>query len=207
MKELIEGIYYLKKGAMLNLVAIGLMFISLLYMGLTVGFVNPEDPNAFLLALSAMGSLIFAIVVSVILSIIGFIIYFKATGHLKNYNRELGIGRTGMVLQIVGIALIFLPLLFLTLAIATKSEGLVAVAVGFILLAFAGVVMIIVGAVFFGIMLLRLGDVDSGFKTAGIIYLVGMVLSFVLGVIGQILGIISTYLIYSSSKRFLEAKV
>lgn len=208
--ELIEGLKDLKTGAMVSLISIVLVLVSLVLIFGSVGMINPENPQAFLVAMGALGSFAILILIAVILGIIGFVMYFMATGHLKRYDPKLGIGWWGMVLQLVGLILMFVPILLLVGVVVSNPHangaiaGAVLASLGLLII---GGLMIIVGAILFGIMLMRLGEdpnVESGFKTAGIIYLVGIVLSFIAGAIGEILGIVTTILIYINAKNSLE---
>ncbi len=205
MNELVAGLKNLKTGAMVSLISIILALVSVVLVISSVGMVNPGNPKAFLLAMSAMGSFVVILIAAVVLGIVGFVLYFMATGHLSRYDPRLGIGRWGMTLQIVGLILVFVPVILIVGAIA--SHAILSAILASIGLMVLGGLLIIVGAILFGIMLIRLGEdpnVDSGFKMAGIIYLVGIILSFVAGAIGEILGIVTTILIYISAKNSLE---
>ena len=213
--ELIEGLKKLKTGAKVNLISIVLVLISLVIIfgsiG-SIGMVNPENPQAFLVVMSTIGSFMALIVIAVILGIIGFVMYFMATGNLRRYDSKLSIGRWGMLLQVIGLILMFVPVVvmaFIALATGSRADGtfLVGALLSLFGLLFVGAILIIVGAVLFGIMLMRLGEdpnVESGFKTAGIIYLIGIILSFVAGGVGEILGIVTTILIYINAKNSLK---
>ncbi|MDK2373289.1 MAG: hypothetical protein QI197_07940 [Candidatus Korarchaeota archaeon] len=57
---------------------------------------------------------------------------------------------------------------------------------------------------------MRLAEVkglDPGFKWAGILYIAGVILGLIpnLGIVGTILGVVATILIYTYSKNSLEA--
>ncbi len=206
--ELVEGLKKLKTGAMVNLISVVLILISVVLIFSSVDMANPENLQAFLIAVSAMGSFIALMVVAVILGIVGFVMYFIATGHLKRYDSKLGIGRWGMLLQVIGLILIFIPLLLLIAIASSRPDATVggAIFASFGLL-FVGGLLIIVGAILFGIMLMRLGEdpnVESGFKTAGVIYLIRIILSFIARAIEEILGIVTTILIYVNAKNSLK---
>jgi len=204
MDELIKGLRGLKNGALVNLISIALVLVAVLsVMGTVSGL---RDPKMAMLALMALGSFLVLLLAAIALGIVGFILYFEATGHLKRYNPSLGIGRTGMSLQVLGIVLLFLSV-FIIAGVALAHKPYAAV-LAFPILALLSAVLLIVGAVLFGIMLMRLGDVpgvSSGFRTAGIIYLVGLVLSFLFEPVGSILGIVATVLIYKSAKDSLSS--
>ncbi len=206
-QELVEGMNKLKTGALINLLSVVLMLIGIITAVATFGFMPIENPRNLIGMLAIAGLFIILVIIALVLGIVGFIMYFKATGHLKRYDEKYGIGRTGMVLQIIGLLLIFIPILAI-LAIISQMRpyevpGLLAISLVFIFI-LIGAIMIIVGAILFGIMLIRLEDVESDFKVAGIVYFVGMILSFILGAIGSIIGIVSTILIYMSANKALK---
>ena len=63
-----------------------------------------------------------------------------------------------------------------------------------------------IGMILFDVMLIRLGEVDSTFKTAGIILLIGVILSLITetAVIGTLLLLVGYYLVYSAAGRAAE---
>ena len=70
--------------------------------------------------------------------------------------------------------------------------------------------MIIVGGIFFGIMLLRLPEepnVNQGFKITGILYIIGLVLLIlpIASIVGLILLIVSLILIYVFSGSSIKS--
>ncbi len=206
--ELVEGLKDLKKGALLNLLGVLFVFLGMGAVIATVGFapMKEVEPEKFVGMMAILGVFALLFLVAVILSLISFVMYFMATGHLKNYDEKYGIGRLGLILEIIGVLLILIPLLF---ALATAGRGMhegamfgaFMAVIGFV---FLGAIALIVGAVLFGVMLMRLGDVESDFKVAGVLYFVGMILSFFTGIIGAILGIATTILIYVSANSALK---
>jgi len=200
--ELAEGLRNLRAGAMFNLISVILVLIAIILIFAAVG--SFPNPNTLISLIAIVGTYILLLIVASIVGLVGFILYFKATGNLKKYNPDYGIGRTGMILQIVGLIIMIASLGFFVASL-TRSLGSVERAVlsmfGFIIV---GAVIIVVGVVLFSVMLIRLGEIESGFKTAGILYLIGIVLSLIVGGVGSILGIVSTILIYTSAGRALE---
>ncbi len=203
MDELIKGLRGLKNGALVNLVSIGLSVIGLAIAMKTVHAFR--DPKMALMAFMALGSVVILLLISTALGIVSFIFYFNATGHLKRYKADLGIGRTGMILLLAGIILLFIGM-FIIIGVASYQPFTALLTLPILMIVSA--ILLIIGAVFFGIMLMRLGEtheVSSGFKTAGILYIIGLILSFFLGVVGGIVGVISTVLIYKSAKESLSS--
>ncbi len=204
MDKLIKGLRGLKNGALTNLMSIGLSIIGLAIVMKTVHVFR--DPKMALMAFMALGSIVILFLVSAALGIVSFVLYFNATGHLKRYRADLGIGRTGMILLLAGIILMFVDM-FIVAGIARYQPFTDHLKL--LILVIVSMILLIIGAVFFGIMLMRLGEipeVSSSFKTAGILYILGFILSIIfLGVIGGIIGVISTVLIYKSAKESLSA--
>ena len=80
-------------------------------------------------------------------------------------------------------------------------------AAGMILFMGIGGLIAIIGAILFGIMLLRLSKVegvDQGFNTAGILYLISVVASVVFAALGSILMFVTLILIYMAADRSLK---
>jgi len=67
-----------------------------------------------------------------------------------------------------------------------------------------GIILIVVGAILFGVMLMRMGEIESGFKTAGILYLLSIILNFVVNGVGNIFAIVSLILIYTTSTSVID---
>lgn len=67
-----------------------------------------------------------------------------------------------------------------------------------------GGILVLIGAILFGIMLIRMDEVESGFKIAGILLIAGIILDFISGGIGLIIMIVSMVLVYTSSKSALK---
>ncbi len=72
-----------------------------------------------------------------------------------------------------------------------------------------GGILIFVGAILFGIMLIRLGDLENvsdKIHTAGILYIIGMVLLMIpyVNIIGSILTLISVVMVYLGAKETLS---
>lgn len=208
MSELVNGLRDLRVGAMLNLISVILVLASVIFLFATIGgFPNLKDPSAFIGLMAIAGTYVTILIVAAIIGLVGFVFYFKATGHLKRYDPDYGIGRIGMVLQIVGLILMLASfgLIFLAVSLARAlPQAALGATLSMLGLIIVGAIVIIVGSILFSVMLIRLGKVDSGFKIAGILYLIGIILNFIVSGIGTILGIVSTILIYTSSGRSLE---
>jgi len=174
-----------------------------------------ENQKIFLI----LGSILIPILIAFILGVIGFVLWFQATGKLKRVSESLGIRRTGMVLQILGIVLLILPMIVAIPLFAVNNPAYYYHEPESFMPAFAGMIigimafmalgglLIIIGAVLFGVMLLRLSKVegvDQGFNTAGILYLISLVASIIFAVVGSILMFVTFILIYASADRSLR---
>ena len=216
-EELVEGLKKLKLGALLNLVAIvvllagmGIVFASLMPGG-QMGQMDPKNMEYMIYA--ASGLIIAAIIICItafIIGIIAYVMWFIATGHLKRHNSALGIGRTGMIFQIVAVVLLIIGFLIIIPAALTENPAAIAGAFaglfGSIIIAF---LLSLVGAILFGIMVMKLAEepnVESGFKVTGILYIVAIVLMLIpfTGAVGCILSLVSVILIYIFAGRSLE---
>ena len=215
-EELVEGLKKLKLGALLYLVAIvvllagmGIVFASLMLGG---QMMPPMDPGSIALMISVVGAAILIIVAVIIaIAITAYVMWFIATGHLKRHNSALGIGRTGMIFQIVAVVLIIGFLIIIAaLPLPTKNPAAIAGAVagifGGIIIAF---LLSLVGEILFGIMVMKLAEepnVESGFKVTGILYIVAIVLTLIpfIRAVGSILSLVSVILIYIFAGRSLE---
>ena len=152
-----------------------------------------------------------------ILLLIGFIYWFTAAVDLENYNSGLGIGKTGVILIIIGIILAIvgvLSLIGMGAAYLGMAEhpypGMGAMAFGGLIF-FLGIggLLVLIGWILFSIMLIRLGDleeVSDTIHTAGILYLIGIVLSLIpfLNVIGSILILVAVVMIYTGAGSTLD---
>ncbi len=224
--SLVRGLSDLKTGALFSLIAYALSFLVLLIVLAMVPHImipgmGPRTiPTTGLAALLGMLSLIVVMgIVILVLAVLAFYKFYKATGYLKEYDApRLGIGRTGILISLAGLGVIFIGLLVLVASMASIGASTGYQALGGLLgplfammgLVIIAAVLIIIGSILFGIMVMRLGEVDGldpGFKWAGILYIAGVILELIpnLGIVGTILGLVSTILIYTYSKNSLEA--
>ena len=212
--ELIAGLRRLRTGALISLIAVILIIVSLGIIFFSVGFFMP-GPGASPYPPMAMitGTVMFSLVVigaAAVLGLIAYILWFMAAGHLKRYNMKWGIGRLGMTLQIIALAIIALALIIiLPTAIIGGFKVFLGVFAGFVGIMFVGGILSIVGAILFAIMLIRLPEepkIDSGFKVAGILYLLGLIISLIptINIVGLILSIVAVIMIYISSGNSLK---
>ena len=186
--------------------------------GLTTPPAATESGNIFVV----LGAIVGLMLISGVLGIISFVLWFMATGNLKRYSERLGIGRTGMILQLIAIIIIIVGMIGFIAFIAVSAKqllprepsfgafpGMMAGILGILGIAIIGAILAVIGGIMFGLMLMRMPEegLDNGFKTAGIIYLVGMVVSLIpfVSLISFILSLISVILIYRSAKRNLES--
>ncbi len=197
--DIAEGLRRLKTGALLIFLSQALLTISSIIV--IVGLV-------FRKAVTVPFAI--TILLSTILGLVGLIQFFIATVHLKRANPNYVIGSVGLAIQLVGVVpmIIFkLPTILALINTVTNVNRAIGIVIYLIFSAkmifIVGEILIIIGAILFGMMLIRMDELDSGFKTAGTIYLIGAVLNFVFGFIGNILTMISSIIIYRTSSRVL----
>ena len=107
-----------------------------------------------------------------------------------------------MIFQIIGLVLMLIAPLTILGAVAGQSPMAVIEAMfSMIGILAIGGILIVVGAILFVIMLIKMNEIESDLKIAGILLIVGIILDFIAGGIGLILLMI---LIYTSSKRALK---
>ncbi len=197
--DIAEGLRRLKTGALLTFLSQALLTISsIIVIGGLVFRKAVTVPFAI------------TILLSTILGLVGLIQFFIATVHLKRANPNYVIGSVGLAIQLVGVVpmIIFkLPTILAMINTVTNVNRAIGIVIYLIFSAkmifIVGEILIIIGAMLFGMMLIRMDEIDSGFKTAGTIYLIGAVLNFVFGFIGNILTMISSIIIYRTSSRVL----
>ena len=214
VSELIEGFRKLRFGALISIISVIVAFASLAILFFTVGFALPTiypAPMSHMFSGVAITTMTVILVASA-LSLIAFILWFMATGNFKRYNPDrFGIGRLGLLLQIIGIILIFAgSLAFVGVAFAQGPNiTLFGVFFGFIAIVMLAAILVLVGAILFAIMLMRLPEdqnVESDFKTAGILYLIGIILSIIpyISMVGSILTLVAVILIFTYSGSTLK---
>jgi len=115
-----------------------------------------------------------------------------ATGRLKGFNARFGVGRTGMILQLLAVIVLIAALAFTASALASLATApppvgpalpdLVIAVYTFLIVLVVAFILALAGSIMFGVMLRRLPEaegVDPGFKTAGLLYIIGTVLTVV----------------------------
>ncbi|MDK2384794.1 MAG: DUF973 family protein [Candidatus Korarchaeota archaeon] len=226
-ESLVDGLSNLKTGALFSLIAYALSFVVMLIaMSMMPGLMTPgmAGPRVFpVRSMTALLGVLTLIVVAgiavLVLAILAFYKFYKAAGHLKEYDpSKLGIGRTGILISLAGLGVIIIGVLILIASLAGAGASVGPQALGGVLraifalvgLIIIAAVLVIIGSILFGIMIMRLAEVeglDPGFKLAGILYIAGVILGLIpnLGVVGTILGVVATILIYTYSKNGLEA--
>ncbi|MCW7078130.1 MAG: DUF973 family protein [Canidatus Methanoxibalbensis ujae] len=212
-EELVEGLKKLKLGALLYLVAIvvllagmGIVFASLMLM--PGGQTMPMDPGSIALMISFVGAILIIVAVIIAIVITAYVMWFIATGHLKRHNSALGIGRTGMIFQIVAVVLLIIEEI-ISAALTQNPAAIVGAVLGFFDSISIAFLLYLVGEILFGIMVMKLAEepnVESGFKVTGILYIVAIVLTLIpfIGAVGCILSLVSVILIYIFAGRSLE---
>ncbi|RLI14827.1 MAG: hypothetical protein DRO43_03030 [Candidatus Hecatellales archaeon] len=214
VSELVEGFRKLRLGALISIISVIIAFASLAVLFLTAGFAFPTvyPGQMYHMFAGTIITMMTVILVALALSIIAFIQWFMATGNLKRYNPDkFGIGRLGMLLQLIGVILIFIgSLSFVGVAFARGSNiAFFGALFGFMAIIILTAILALVGAILFAIMLMRLPEdpnVESGFKIAGILYLIGVILSIIpnIGIVGAILILVAAILIFTYSGSTLK---
>ncbi len=211
---LVKGVEGLAEGAKLNLLAALLAVVGSIAVaaGAYVALQGSSGVgHAARHAASNPGSIGVMIIVSILivmlasfaLAFMGWLKLHEGAGALAAYKPDYAIGATGVKLVLAGVAI----------GILSVIAGLALLAGGGWAIALLGVsiatLVMLIGFVLFGVMLFRLEEVDPGYKTAGLLLILGIVLSLVrpLAFIGAILQLAGFYLIYSTSKRVLERGV
>lgn len=217
------GLSDLRMGALLGLIAyvtLILVFLVFLVSFLFPMITQPVEPlSAITSILSSLLLLGVGLLIGLILAITSFYKFFKATGHLKRFDApRLGIGRVGVLLQLAALAIMVISTMevivmtpYGTVPKYEYSAPLIAFAVLFV----AASIVSLMGSLLFGIMLMRLADVEGlsgGFKVAGVLYIATAImggLGFILGavVIGAaifILGMLAMVVIYTSAGESLR---
>lgn len=230
--SLARGLLDLKSGALLSLVGYALLFIMLvaalaLVSPLVTFAMKGFSPPNLSIYMGFLSLLIIAFLAELVIAILAFYKFYKASSHFKEYNpSKLGIGKTGILLELSGVAILIIGvvMLFASLSLMgiageispgphVPSSRLIALVSPLLLVLgplLIGLALIVVGGILFGIMIVRLAEVDGldkEFMWAGILYIVGIILSLIpnIGIVGSLLGLVSTILMYSSSKKSLEA--
>jgi hypothetical protein len=163
------------------------------------------DPNSIPTEMMSRFAGLFLLIATI--SLISFIMFFQATGYLKKYDSRYSIGRLGMVLQIVGMGLVFVALSLILASISLSATASIAImgtiflSVGLIVIA---VILMFAGAILFGIMTARLKRIDSNFEIAGIVYIIGVLVNIIFSGMGIVLHTISMILIYYSANKVLK---
>ena len=219
VSSLISGLRKLKTGALLQIISVILCIIAVIYLFMIMGFfilsMSPRIMTGALLS-SLLGVGILGVIIAILL-LVGFIYWFTATGDLENYNSRLGIGKTGVILIIIGIILVIIGGFSLIASRATypgmemhsyPGMGFMALG-GFMFFLGIGGLLILIGWILFSIMLIRLGDleeVSDSIHTAGILYLIGIILSLIpyLNIVGSILILIAVIMIYTGASSTLD---
>jgi len=223
LDSLVEGLKDLRTGALLEILSVVMLivaFIPLFTMFPTPDVMGRETmPPLGLMITQAL--LILALVfIAVALSIVSFYKFYKAASHFKDYDpSRLGIGKTGVTLTIIAIVILIVSLLVMMGAISSMAPSsglrmaenlLLGTFTSMIFVMLIAAILALVGSILFGIMIMRLGEVEGlepGFRTAGIIYIVSIVISLIpfIAVVGFVLSLVSLILIYSYSGSSLKA--
>ncbi len=210
--DLIRGLERLRLGALLGLISAILLFCTMI-LAISSLFTAPQAFAAWLASLIGLGLLI------IVLDIVSFILWALAARSLSRYNQRYKIGWIGILLQIISIVVLVVVLTAFFGVIMTISQSASeSASLGFampILFSMIGLLIVpavlsIIGSILFGVMLMRLPEepnVDSMFKTAGIIWIVAVVLMLIpyVSLVGTILMLVAEILIFIASKNSLKA--
>ncbi|AEM38651.1 hypothetical protein Pyrfu_0782 [Pyrolobus fumarii 1A] len=201
-----EGLAALRRGALYNIISFVLIVAGGVFMiasslaamgGIAVPAEAPMGPEH---ATRIIGRVLLAtipyfaaIALGLVLAILAWIVWRRAATHLSLYDPSYGIGATGALLVLIGYVII---LLSIVVAIALVSSGVVGLALAAFGGMFLGALISFIGGVMFAIMLLRLDKIEGGLKIAGILLLVGMVLSIFNMSVGAALLLVTSILVY-----------
>ncbi len=220
ISDLIEGFKRFRTGILLQI--IGSVFG-------TIGAI-------FALTIILMPIAIPVYVICGVISLIAFIFIFIATGWFKSYDpARLGIGRKGIILELLGLGIMIVGAIILlaTIGLAVLFSVDAGEDIGSLLAggALAGIILSIicylicavlalVGAIMYFIFLFRLAEVpraDPMIKTGVILTIVGIVVAIVfaivgavltmpvIGTVGSVVGFIAWILIYIGAGNTLKA--
>jgi len=173
-ERLRRGLSNLRMGALLSLIAYATMPILLLTILL------------FLVILLTV-----ALAAAVITYLMALCFFLRSIGHLRSFDAKLGMGRTGVMLQLAGFIVMVIGLLVLAstpipsgphpvpgggMTMEEEISRTFARLKGVVL---TGVIISLAGGLLFGRMLMGLGRVEGldGFRTAAILYAVAFMLS------------------------------
>ncbi len=215
IEALREGLEGLRSGALYNLVGAILSIVSVLLMAAVAAAVlqsmvagagphaRPEHAATAIFVAAVPGFAM--LLVAVVVLVLGWLRFKSGAESLTAYNPDYGIGATGAKLFLGGLGIIFVGGLVAIVGALASSTGLL---IGGLLIVAIGLLLQLVGMILFFVMLLRMDAIDSGFKTAGILLLIGVILTLIsvdgLPLIGYILELVGYYLVYSTAKRSLE---
>ena len=228
LDELTEGIERLKNGALISVLSIVfgiaafLLLLAVLphmrFLNISL-YSNITTMNRTIISIferKLVGALPYIaisglmLILSAILAIASFVLFFMATGNLKKYSEKFGIGRIGLIIVLLSMLLVLVavPSAFLTTGIKHLSSFPVLMLMT-IALVFLSILLSAVGQILFSIMLIRLSeekDVDEGFRIAGILLAVSAILIFIpfISIAGLVLDLVALILIYTSAKNSLN---
>ncbi|RZN63693.1 MAG: hypothetical protein DSO07_10930 [Thermoproteota archaeon] len=228
LDELTEGIERLKNGALISVLSIVfgiaafLLLLAVLphmrFLNISL-YSNITTMNRTIISIferKLVGALPYIavsglmLILSAILAIASFVLFFMATGNLKKYSEKFGIGRIGLIIVLLSLLLVLVavPSAFLTTGIK-YLPSFPALMLMTIALVFLSILLSAVGQILFSIMLIRLSeekDVDEGFRIAGILLAVSAILIFIpfISIAGLVLDLVALILIYTSAKNSLN---
>lgn len=211
---LLDGFEKLRKGSLLVIVGYVLIIASLLWMMASVAtFLSIfRGMNHFLDAMtSAMVAVALTSLAGILLALAGFIVLLSSSNSFRDYSpSRLGRGSTATSLIAGGFAAITFGLL---LIIASAYGATVWGAVMGMGLIFLGILIAFIGEILFAVFIRDLTilrdeglNVPAGFGSAGILLLLGVVLSVIpmIAPIGVVLALIALAMIYKYSEEAIN---
>ncbi|MEM4582074.1 MAG: DUF973 family protein [Candidatus Korarchaeum sp.] len=228
LSDLRKGLPDLKVGALLSLLANVILLVALLSSLSRLPMYPPTlgQPELLFLAfmVASASFMLLVVVAALVTSLVALFKFLRAAGHLKRFDApKLGVGRIGVLLEIVGVVMALLGLiasmsLSMTSAPLTGSRyssSSVGAVIGLVLALVVGAIGTVIGKILFSVMLMRLGEVeglDSGFENSGILYLADTLVAFIaliasnlVSLLALILEIVAFILIYRCSENSLRS--
>ncbi len=161
---------------------------------------GPRGAMGSLAALAAMlAPAGIVLIIGAILELLAWVKWRRAGEELGEYDERLRIGATGALLVIIGFVVALLGGIALVASLA--ATGMLFASLALLVIAR---ILVLVGGILFSIMLIRLGDMSSTVKIAGVLMLISSILYLINSAIGSVLFIVSAILVYIGSGDLLK---
>lgn len=214
-----RGLSDLKKASLLSLISYLMLFAMLL---ISLGIVTRADISEMLYdlrriqTLLTLSGILIGFLISLLLGLFAFYKFFTATGHFKSHDPGLGIGRIGVILELIGLITIIIGATVFGALLSSREayqgppmlmETNLLALLGVLLF---GAVLIVIGGVLYSVMLIRLGEIeviDKLLKWAGILYLIGTLISLIplINLVSVILGVVAMIILYYGCNSSLKS--